>query len=95
MRRTCWQTSRVCSTSVARVTASGAETVTATVEVFVPASGCVQVTVTLTVKDGRTYLEALTEMKDRAGRDAIIESGMEGGMQESYNALEKVARSLA
>ncbi|GAA0541902.1 SRPBCC family protein [Paractinoplanes ferrugineus] len=60
-----------------------------------PDSNAALVTVTLTEKDGRTYLEVLTEMKDRAGRDAIIESGMEGGMQESYIALEKVAQSLA
>jgi uncharacterized protein YndB with AHSA1/START domain len=53
------------------------------------------VTVTLAEKDGRTYLEALIEMKDKAGRDMIIESGMESGMQESYNALEQVAQSLA
>ncbi|MEU4237943.1 SRPBCC family protein [Actinoplanes sp. NPDC026619] len=60
-----------------------------------PDGNAALVTVTLTEKDGRTYIEVLTEMKDKAGRDAIIESGMEGGMQESYNALEKVARSLA
>jgi uncharacterized protein YndB with AHSA1/START domain len=59
-----------------------------------PDDNAALVTITLTEKDGRTYLEALTEMKDKAGRDAIIESGMEGGMQESYIALEKVARSL-
>jgi hypothetical protein len=27
-------------------------------------------------------------------RDTIIDSGMEGGMQESYDALERVAVSL-
>jgi hypothetical protein len=27
-------------------------------------------------------------------RDAILESGMEAGMQESYDALEEVAISL-
>lgn len=59
-----------------------------------PDGNAALVTLTLTEKDGRTYLEVLTEMKDKAGRDAILESGMEGGMQESYNALEKVARSL-
>ena len=40
------------------------------------------VTVTLTEKDGRTYLEA------------VIESGMEAGMQEGMDALENVAVSL-
>jgi uncharacterized protein YndB with AHSA1/START domain len=60
-----------------------------------PDGNAALVTVTLTEKDGRTYLEALTEMRDRAGRDAILESGMEGGMQESYDALERVAISLS
>lgn len=52
-------------------------------------------TVALTEKDGRTYFEVLVECHDKASRDAIIESGMEGGMQESYDALEKVAAALA
>ncbi|GIF24508.1 uncharacterized protein YndB with AHSA1/START domain [Actinoplanes tereljensis] len=59
-----------------------------------PDGNAALVTVTLTEKDGRTYLESLTEMRDKAGRDAIIDSGMEGGMQESYDALERVAISL-
>ena len=52
-------------------------------------------TVTLTEKDGRTYLEMLSEHADRAARDAVLDSGMEGGMQESLDALERVAASLA
>jgi uncharacterized protein YndB with AHSA1/START domain len=52
-------------------------------------------TVTLTEKDGRTYFEMLVEHRDQAGRDMHINSGMEGGMQESMDALEKVAISLA
>jgi uncharacterized protein YndB with AHSA1/START domain len=52
------------------------------------------VTVTLTEKDGRTYLEMLCEYRDQADRDAVIGSGMESGMQESMDALEKVAVSL-
>jgi uncharacterized protein YndB with AHSA1/START domain len=52
------------------------------------------VTVTLTEKDGRTYLEMLCEYRDQTDRDAVIGSGMESGMQESMNALEKVAVSL-
>jgi uncharacterized protein YndB with AHSA1/START domain len=51
-------------------------------------------TVTFTEKDGRTYFEILVECVDRAGRDAIIDSGMESGMQTSYDALEKIAVSL-
>lgn len=53
------------------------------------------VTVTLTEKEGRTYLESLCEYPSREIRDAVIDSGMEGGMQESYDALEQVAVSLA
>jgi uncharacterized protein YndB with AHSA1/START domain len=53
------------------------------------------VTVSLTEKDGRTNLEMLCEYRDKTDRDAVIDSGMEGGMQESMNALEQVARSLA
>jgi uncharacterized protein YndB with AHSA1/START domain len=52
------------------------------------------VTVTLTEKDGSTYLEMLCEYRDQADRDAVIDSGMEGGMQEGMDALEKVAVSL-
>jgi len=52
------------------------------------------VTVTLTETDGRTRMEMLCEYNDKTDRDAVIESGMEGGMQESMDALEKVAVSL-
>ena len=51
-------------------------------------------TLTLTEKDGRTYLELLVEHKDQAGRDAHLNSGMEAGMQKSYDALERVAAAL-
>jgi uncharacterized protein YndB with AHSA1/START domain len=53
------------------------------------------VTVTLTEKDGRTWMEMLCEYRDGADRDAVIDSGMEGGMQESMDALEKVAVALS
>jgi uncharacterized protein YndB with AHSA1/START domain len=52
-------------------------------------------TLTLTEKDGRTYMETLIEHRDRAGRDAHINSGMEAGMQEALTALELVAAALA
>jgi uncharacterized protein YndB with AHSA1/START domain len=52
------------------------------------------VTVTLTDKDGGTFMEMLCEYRDKADRDAVIDSGMEGGMQESLDALEQVAVSL-
>ena len=52
------------------------------------------VTVTFTEKDGRTFMDMLCEYRDKADRDAVIDSGMEGGMQESMDALEQVAVSL-
>jgi uncharacterized protein YndB with AHSA1/START domain len=52
-------------------------------------------TLTLTERDGRTTLEVLVQHKDKAGRDMHIESGMEGGMQEAMDHLERVAISLA
>ena len=52
-------------------------------------------TVTLTEKDGRTYFEMLVEHRDQAGRDMHINSGMESGMQESLDHLEKVAAGLS
>jgi len=53
------------------------------------------VTTTFTEKDNRTYLEMLCDYRDRTDRDAVINSGMEGGMQEAMDALEKVAVTLA
>ena len=59
-----------------------------------PDGNAALVTVTLTEKEGRTVLEALVEHRDQAGRDAHVNSGMEVGMQEAYDALEQVAVSL-
>ena len=53
------------------------------------------VTVTLHEEDGRTRMEMLCEYNDKTDRDAVVESGMEGGMQESMDQLEVVAVSLA
>jgi uncharacterized protein YndB with AHSA1/START domain len=52
------------------------------------------VTMTLVEKDDRTFMEVLIETRNKEGRDAIIDSGMEGGMQEAYDALEQVAVAL-
>lgn len=52
-------------------------------------------TVTLSEVDGRTTLTTLMELANRQDRDAVIESGMEGGMQEAMDRLEGVARSLS
>jgi uncharacterized protein YndB with AHSA1/START domain len=51
--------------------------------------------VTFDEKDNRTTLTTLVECHTREVRDAIIESGMEGGMQEAMDRLEKVATSLS
>jgi uncharacterized protein YndB with AHSA1/START domain len=44
--------------------------------------------------DGRTTLTILVEHSSQEHRDAHINSGMEGGMQESMDDLEEVALSL-
>jgi uncharacterized protein YndB with AHSA1/START domain len=51
--------------------------------------------ITFEEADGRTTLTTLVECHTREVRDIIIESGMEGGMQEAMDRLEQVARSLA
>ena len=45
--------------------------------------------------DGRSLLEQLIVCPSQEVRDIIIGSGMESGMQESMDALEEVAISLA
>ncbi|HET9671963.1 MAG TPA: SRPBCC family protein [Actinomycetota bacterium] len=52
-------------------------------------------TVTFVEVDGRTTLTTLVDCPSVEVRDAIIGSGMEGGMQEAFDLLEEVARSLA
>ncbi len=51
-------------------------------------------TLTLTETDGRTVLRLLVDHASQEHRDAHIDSGMEGGMQESMNHLERVAAAL-
>jgi uncharacterized protein YndB with AHSA1/START domain len=51
-------------------------------------------TVTFTEEGGRTTLTVLTEVSSREIRDIIIDSGMEGGMQEGMDLLEQVAIAL-
>jgi uncharacterized protein YndB with AHSA1/START domain len=59
-----------------------------------PDSAATLNTATFTEVDGRTLLEILVECPSREVRDAIIDSGMEGGMQEGMDLLEQVAQSL-
>jgi hypothetical protein len=51
-------------------------------------------TLTLTEVDGRTTLSLLVQHSCKEHRDAHINSGMEGGMQEGMDLLEQVAVSL-
>jgi uncharacterized protein YndB with AHSA1/START domain len=51
-------------------------------------------TLTLTEADGRTTLTVLVEHASTEDRDAHINSGMEGGMQEAMDLLEHTAISL-
>jgi uncharacterized protein YndB with AHSA1/START domain len=51
-------------------------------------------TATFTESDGRTTLTILVQAPSKEIRDAIIDSGMEAGMQDAMDLLEQVARSL-
>jgi uncharacterized protein YndB with AHSA1/START domain len=52
-------------------------------------------TLTLSEHAGRTTMAILVQHQSRANRDAHVNSGMEGGMNEAMDKLEEVARSLA
>ena len=51
-------------------------------------------TLTLTEKDGRTTVTILVQAPNQAVRDAIINSGMEAGLQDALDLLEQVASAL-
>ena len=51
--------------------------------------------VTFEEAGGRTTLTILMRVQSREVRDIIIETGMEGGMQEGMDLLEEVARELS
>jgi uncharacterized protein YndB with AHSA1/START domain len=51
-------------------------------------------TATFTEVDGRTTLTILVQAPSKESRDAIIESGMEAGLQDALDLLEEVAVSL-
>lgn len=51
-------------------------------------------TVTLEERDGRTTFRNHLAYKSKADRDGHLQSGMEGGMQESLDRLEARAASL-
>ena len=52
-------------------------------------------TMTLTERDGVTLLRTLVQHQTAQARDMHINSGMESGMQDSFDRLEQVAISLA
>ncbi len=51
-------------------------------------------TLTLTEVNGRTTLTVLVQCPSKETRDAIIDSGMEAGMQDAMDLLEEVSVSL-
>ena len=51
-------------------------------------------TIAFTEEDGRTTLTMLCDYGSKEVRDMVIESGMEGGMQEGMDLLEQIAISL-
>ena len=51
-------------------------------------------TLSLDETDGRTTMTVLVQAPSKEIRDAIIESGMEAGMQDALDLLEEVAASL-
>ena len=51
-------------------------------------------TATFTENDGRTTLTLLVQAPSKEARDAIIDSGMEDGLQDALDLLEEVAVSL-
>ncbi len=50
--------------------------------------------VTFAESDGRTVLKVLMQLASKEERDAVISSGMEGGVREQMDHLEQVAASL-
>jgi uncharacterized protein YndB with AHSA1/START domain len=58
------------------------------------ADGTTVNTATFTEQDGRTTLTLLVQAPSKATRDAIIDSGMEDGLQDALDLMEEVAVSL-
>ena len=59
-----------------------------------PEGGAALNLITFSETGGRTTLEMLTRVDSREVREMIIDSGMEGGMQEGMDLLEQLAVSL-
>jgi len=52
-------------------------------------------TATFTEQNGRTTVTILVQAANKVSRDAIIDSGMEDGLQDALDLLEEVAASLS
>lgn len=52
-------------------------------------------TATFTEAEGRTTLAILIQAANKVSRDAIVESGMEDGLQDALGLLEETAAALA
>jgi uncharacterized protein YndB with AHSA1/START domain len=66
-----------------------------TTEVYEGAGPDAALVTTIFRADGaRTTMEQVMEVSSREVRDMIVATGMESGMQESYDALEAVAAGL-
>jgi uncharacterized protein YndB with AHSA1/START domain len=51
-------------------------------------------TLTLTERDGRTTMTVLIQHRSQANRDAVLQAGMESGLNAALDQLEQVVRSL-
>ena len=51
-------------------------------------------TATFTEEGGRTTLTLLVQATNKTSRDAIIDSGMESGLQDALDLLEQTALRL-
>jgi uncharacterized protein YndB with AHSA1/START domain len=60
-----------------------------------PGSGPALTIATFEESEGRTTLSMLMRVESREVRDAILATGMEGGVQEGMDILEQIARELA
>jgi uncharacterized protein YndB with AHSA1/START domain len=58
------------------------------------ADGTTLNTATFSETDGRTILTLLVQAPNKISRDAIIESGMEAGLQDALDLLEQAASTL-
>jgi uncharacterized protein YndB with AHSA1/START domain len=59
-----------------------------------PDAGAALDTLTLTEENGRTTLTILVEHQTKTARDMHVESGMEDGLQDALDLLERVAVEL-